>query len=96
VSNFDELLKLIQDKKEIEEALKSGPIPVPTAGETHFTGPKVFALLVNPIYAGLAEYPAIINDDDWIRTVSKMIEGYGPELVLRVMLDSLRQSIGQV
>lgn len=88
---FDKQLEYIHDKVEIEEELRLGPIPIPKSGATHFTTGQVFSMIVNPCYAGIPPYPAKIGEELWIKGISKQIERYGAELVLRVMLDTLRQ-----
>ena len=80
------------DKKVIEKALEAGPLPV-YDGEGPFDIPAIFSLLVNPVYAGVGPYRRIIDDDKWIKAVEIQIESMGAPLVLRVLLDSLRQSL---
>lgn len=93
--DFDDILETVIEKKEIEEALKEGPIPIPTSdmkpGE--WTAVKVFALIVNPVYTGIGAYPRMVEDERWIAAIVKKIEKFGPHLTLRVMLDSLRQTL---
>lgn len=91
--DFDAMLEITLTKHEIEQELQKGPIPIPREGHKKFTVAEVFALLVNPTYTGVGPYPKIIDDELWIKAVAKQIQQLGPELVLRVLLDSLRQSM---
>jgi len=90
---FEKYLEIAKEKKEIEEELLKGPIPVPSPDEHDWTAAKVMAMLVNPIYAGVGPYPRILEDELWIKGVSQLIENMGADLVLRVLLDSLRQAL---
>lgn len=94
--DWDNIRETAIEKKQIEEALKDGPIPVPTSEMKpgDWTPVKVFAVLVNPIYTGIGPYPQIIDDDLWIKAVASHIERLGAHLTLRVLLDSLRQALG--
>ncbi|KKL92375.1 hypothetical protein LCGC14_1885320 [marine sediment metagenome] len=92
--NWDGILDSALDKKEIEKALESGPILIPESDmkDGDWTGAQVLALVVNPVYAGVGPYPQIIDDGVWISAVAKQIERIGAHLILRVLLDSLRQT----
>lgn len=90
---FEKALQIALEKKEIEEELKKGPIPVPGPDEQDWTAAKLMAMIVNPVYAGVGPYPRIIEDEVWIKAVGIMIENMGPDLVLRVLLDSVRQAL---
>lgn len=92
---FEKALQTAFEKKEIEEELAKGPIPVPGPDEQDWTAAKVMATLVNPVYTGVGPYPRIIEDELWIGAVGRLIENMGSDLVLRVLLDSLRQALDE-
>jgi hypothetical protein len=48
----------------------------------------------NPIYAGLGLYPALVDEETWVRTAAQMIKKEGSEQFLVNMLYVLRQSLG--
>lgn len=62
-----------------------------TAGD--MTEQNVRAMLCNPIYAGIADYPPVIDDEQWIRAASKAIKDDGAEQWLVNMLHVLRASL---
>lgn len=94
--NFDEILASSIDKLDIQKELKKGPIPIPKNDITKWTSGQVLALVANPIYTGIGPYPKMIDDELWIKAVNKQIEALGTELVLRVLLDSLRQAFDDI
>lgn len=49
-------------------------------------------MITNPVYAGLAPYPAIVPDAEWIAAASKLIEQRGAASFLREMLANLREA----
>lgn len=58
----------------------------------NMTGAKVRSLFCNPIYVGINGFPALINDETWVRAASRMIREEGAEQFLVNMLYVLRQS----
>ncbi len=52
------------------------------------------SLFCNPAYVGLGPFPALIDDETWIRAAAQMIEKEGTEQFLVNMLYVLRQSFG--
>jgi len=72
------------------------PLPSPNAevvsgelgGETGVRG-----ILCNPIYAGVAPYPAMVSDEQWIRAACEQIRQEGPEQFLVNMLYCLKQTM---
>ncbi len=88
---WESILESAIDKNEIEKALASGPIPIMAAGG-QFTVPSLLTVITNPIYTGIGPYPKFIEDTTWIKANKMQVERIGASLVLRVMLDSLRQS----
>lgn len=57
------------------------------------TEKNVRAMLCNPIYTGIADYPPLINDEQWIRAAAKAIKDDGAEQWLVNMLFVLRASL---
>ena len=91
--DFDKMLVRLQDRKEIEaELAKCGRIPINDPGPDHWTPGRIAAVICNPINAGIGKYPPIIDDDTYIKCACRSITDLGPELFVRIMLDSLRQS----
>lgn len=58
------------------------------------TAEKMRSLICNPIYAGVGPFPALIDDEMWVRAAAQMIAKEGPEQFLVNMLYVLRQSLG--
>ena len=52
----------------------------------------VRGMLCNPIYAGIKPFPAIIDDERWVRCAMRMIDDEGVEQFLVNMLYMLRRS----
>ena len=55
---------------------------------------KMRSLMCNPIYAGVGPFPAIVDDETWVRAAARMIEKEGSEQFLVNMLYVLRESLG--
>lgn len=93
--DWEDIIENALDKEEIENDLKGGPIPIPENDmePSDWTSAKVVALCANPVYTGIGPYPKTTEDEVWIGAVTKLIEKLGPHLVLRILLDSLRQSL---
>lgn len=90
--DFDSLMEHLKEKIDLEKEREKGPFE-PLFGDDDFgeiSAGKVFATIVNPIYAGVPPYPPIIDEDKWIETQCKMVERYGAKLVFRAQLDALR------
>jgi hypothetical protein len=51
-------------------------------------------MLINPIYAGLGPYPAIVDDATWIAANKILIERDGAEQYLVNLLHVLRETFG--
>jgi hypothetical protein len=63
------------------------------SGDTgNMTAEKVRSLFCNPIYAGIGDFPALVDDETWVRAAARMITDEGPEQFLVNMLYVLRQS----
>ena len=58
------------------------------------TAEKMRSLICNPIYAGVGPFPALIDDETWVRSAARMIAKEGSEQFLVNMLYVLRQSLG--
>lgn len=77
------------------------PLPKPnidlahkTPGEMNTGNVRVF--FCNPVYAGLGPYPAIIDDETWVRAAAKAMREDGAEQWLVNMLAALRASLDGV
>jgi len=78
---------------------KNRPLPkvnveYATAGLTHMTPETMRSLVCNPVYAGIGPFPALVDDETWVRAAAQMIEKEGSEQFLVNMLYVLRQAIG--
>lgn len=76
---------------------KSGPLPkpnvyVPRAGEDprNFDEAGIKGMVINPIYAGVGEYPRMISDEQWVPAAKKVLEEDGAEQFLVNLLHVLR------
>ncbi len=67
-----------------------------TGDMSDMTEDKLRGIIANPIYAGLGPYPALIDDEQWIRSALTMIETEGAEQFLVNMLYVLRQSLAAI
>ncbi len=76
------------------------PLPKPnvefaaSGGVEEWTPEKVRSLFCNPVYVGFGPYPALIDDETWVRAAARAIREQGPEQFLVNMLYVLRQSLG--
>ena len=82
---------------------KSWPLPkpnvhVPRAGmdPRNFGEAGIKGMVINPIYAGVGEYPRMIPDEQWVRAVKKVLEEDGAEQFLVNLLHVLRSTLGCV
>ena len=74
------------------------PLPAPTAtvrtsedtGE--LTEEEIRGIICNPIYAGIAPFPAMVSDETWVRSAAVMISGEGSEQFLVNLLFVLRKT----
>lgn len=74
------------------------PLPNPNVDPTgrapgEMTEESIRAYFCNPVYAGVGPYPAIIDDETWIRAAAKALRQDGAEQWLVNMLYSLRASL---
>jgi hypothetical protein len=72
------------------------PLPKPTVKidvEGDMTEANVRAMLCNPIYAGIADFPRMVEDEQWIRAAARGIQEAGAEQWLVNMLHVLRASL---
>lgn len=58
------------------------------------TAAGVKGITMNPIYAGVAQFPATVADSEWVGACSTIIEEDGPEQFLVNMLSLLRTTFG--
>ena len=76
------------------------PIPKPTVDCDYSGGEltlgNVEALLCNPVYAGVGPYPAVVDDETWVRAAAKAMKEQGVEQWLVNMLHTLRASLAVV
>lgn len=76
------------------------PLPKPNvefaaAGDTGEMSPeKLRAMFCNPVYAGIGPFPALVDDETWIRAAAKQIEEHGSEQFLVNLLCVLREFLG--
>jgi hypothetical protein len=59
------------------------------------TPEAIRGILVNPIYAGLGPFPALVEDAAWVRGCKKLIQEDGAEQFLVNLLFVLREWFGQ-
>jgi hypothetical protein len=83
------------------EKSKSLPLPnviVPESGDdpAKFGIPGVKGMTMNPIYAGVAPYPQMIEDKLWLGAAKRLLEEDGPDQFLVNMLYVLRRTFGCV
>jgi hypothetical protein len=57
-----------------------------------FNEDDVARMLVNPIYAGIGPYPAIIEDEVYVQAAKNVIQEKGIDFFLRTQLAVLRAS----
>jgi len=54
---------------------------------------KVRSLFCNPIYPGIGDFPALVDDEPWVRAAARMIKDEGAEQFLVNMHYVLGQSL---
>lgn len=64
----------------------------PGTSPEQLTPEAIKGILVNPIYAGVGPYPALVDDATWVRCSAKLIAEEGPEQFLVNLLYVLRES----
>ena len=72
---------------------RGGGEPLVSKGE--FTEEVIRGMLVNPVYAGVAGCPAIIDDELWVKAVERAIELGGLDQTLVNILHALKKTFGQ-
>lgn len=68
-------------------------IPEPNVdlhGGDEWTEDMIRGILCNPLYAGMGDFPRIVEDDVWVATAVRAIEQDGLEQWLVNMLHTLR------
>lgn len=55
---------------------------------------NVKKMITNPIYAGIAGYPKIIEDEKWIEAGVIMVEEEGMENYLELVFENLKEAFG--
>jgi hypothetical protein len=61
-----------------------------------WTAEDVKGMAMNPVYAGVAPYPKMIEDERWIAVVRRIVEDDGPDQFLVNLLYLLRRTYGCV
>lgn len=77
------------------------PLPnvsVPESGDdpSKFGAAGIKGMIVNPIYAGIAEFPKLIPDEQWVAAASRVLDEDGPDQFLVNLLYVLRRTFGCV
>lgn len=49
-------------------------------------------LIINPVYAGVGEYPAIISDELWLSGNVALLREIGPRRFLKLLLEVSRET----
>ncbi|HWE35035.1 MAG TPA: hypothetical protein VG406_00570, partial [Isosphaeraceae bacterium] len=80
------------------KSLPRPTVSVPEHGDdpSKFGAAGIKGMVVNPIYAGVADYPKMIPDEEWVGAVTKVIEEDGAEQFLVNLLYVLRRTFGCV
>jgi hypothetical protein len=83
------------------EKPKSLPLPnviSPESGDdpAKFGIPGVKGMTMNPIYAGVAPFPQMVEDALWVGAARRLLEEDGPDQFLVNLLYVLRRSFGCV
>ncbi len=71
-------------------------IPLPNVSiignreNTEWTEKQIRGIICNPIYAGIGPYPAIVSDEQWIKSAAIQISNEGAEQFLVNLLSLLR------
>lgn len=52
------------------------------------------ASITNPLYTGVAGYPALVTDEEFVRVSTKLIQAVGPEFYLFQLLRELKAGLG--
>ena len=74
-----------------EKPLPSVNVDFAASGE-EISADMMRSLICNPVYAGIGTFPALVDDETWVRAASQMIKKEGAEQFLVNMLYVLRQS----
>ena len=59
-----------------------------------FTAAGIKGIVMNPVYAGIGEYPPLMSDKQWIAACKKILEEDSPEQFLVNLLFILRATFG--
>jgi hypothetical protein len=73
-------------------------VSVPESGDdpSKFGVAGVKGMVMNPIYAGVGEYPKMIPDDQWVAAARQVLAEDGPDQFLVNLLYVLRRTFGCV
>lgn len=78
----------------IDDVLPAPTANAPLAGHTNWTASEVMGMGINPIYAGLAQFPQVIPETLWIKSAARFLHELGPVQFLVNLLHVLRQTMG--
>lgn len=80
---------------------RRGPLPPPSVTSPEsgddpakFGAAGVKGIAMNPIYAGVGEYPRAISDDQWVAAARSILAEDGPDQFLVNLLYLLRRTFG--
>ena len=59
-----------------------------------FTEAGIKGILMNPVYAGIGEFPPLVSDEQWVAACRRVIEQGSPEQFLVNLLFLLRSTLG--
>ena len=72
------------------ESMASGTKP------EDFTEAGIKGIVMNPVYAGIGEFPALVSDRQWVAACKLVMEQDTPEQFLVNLLFLLRSTFGNV
>lgn len=91
-SGKDDLAAFVASLNLPEIALPTANVTIPRAGD-RWTGEGVAGMLCNPIYAGVAPYPALVDEKTWISSAQITLKKVSIEQFFVNMLYALRVSL---
>jgi hypothetical protein len=91
-------MKKPEKRRTPQEPIAAKPFPRPnvefaySGDPSDVTADKMRSLICNPIYAGIGQFPALVDEETWVRAATQMIQKEGAEQFLVNMLHVLRLS----
>jgi len=61
-----------------------------------FSDAGIKGMLMNPAYAGIADFPPLVSDKQWINSAKKIMKQDSPEQFLVNLLFLLRSTLGYI